>query len=104
MANLNVLNEENAVASALEMLEGTFITRGDKPYTWKFALQRLKTFRAAHGDEMEEYEDTVVGEVYGAGGVTRYYIRGNGTIQFSKHHCHDSRKLNQAMELGFEIF
>ena len=54
----------------------------------------------------EQYspDDIISGAIYGNGGWNRYFLKGDGTILFSKMHATTRRAVQDAADLGFEIF
>ena len=41
--------------------------------------------------------------VYGLGGSSRWYVRGDGSIDFSASHAYNDERVDKARELGFGI-
>jgi hypothetical protein len=42
--------------------------------------------------------------IYGAGGMNRWIVTGDGTVSFSQWHCHHRPTLRQVPELGVALF
>ena len=68
--------------------------------TVQWALEYLKSY---------EGEDVPPVDVYGNGGINRWMVKSDGSVELSKHHAtrrgnSDGGDIKKAQELGFNIF
>ena len=55
-------------------------------------------------EEEDDPNEILVGSIYGSGGWNRYFIKRNGNILFSSGHASNKQDIQNAKDLGFEIF
>ena len=67
---------------AYKAIEGSY---PDDAYGFSFAVERGR------------------GEIYGSGGINRYYVN-NYVVKMSSSHAYDKKDLVKAKELGIELF
>jgi hypothetical protein len=63
----------------------------------------LEWLRKVLADADEDDKADVFAEVYGDGGVNRYYLYGDATVVFSRSHTISHRAVEQAAQLGFVV-
>ena len=51
----------------------------------------------------DEDKEQLLFEIYGASGVNRWKVRGNGQVAFARGFAADQKYTDKAEELGFEI-
>ena len=104
----NLLTNTEETIRALTDIEGDAwlsmqklsVKRGDMEYTFQGALDKL----AKTEQEKEELKDKVIYTIYGNGGVTRWFVMGNGDIRFSEFHDPLKNKIEKVRAMGFKVF
>ncbi|MGV8152032.1 MAG: hypothetical protein ACP5OG_03050 [Candidatus Nanoarchaeia archaeon] len=79
--------------------------KNDSDYSLKAVINAFNS-KKQEGSRLDETSNScsIIGPVvYGNGGGRRYLVYMDGRIQLSKHHCHNSEKLELAKELGFDV-
>ena len=105
----NLLSNPEATIQAMSDVEDDPSFRASDSrggdYTTRGALEWIQSLSGVSEDN-----DIDVGQlkytVYGSGGITRWYVRGDGRVQFSAMHdigAHAGKKTEKAAGLGFEI-
>ena len=115
---LNWISNPDDVFSAMALMEGeSWEKRQDlgeenslpKSIEWmKKQISRLQSETSPESPEYEKELEHVATTVYGAGGWHRYFLNGNGRVDFSHGHAAHRRNsediIQNAIDLGFNIF
>jgi len=98
----NLLTAFDETLGAMAEVEGNAwlqVQSQGRGYSVPEALHRIRTV-PLYGTNPDHYSCVI----YSAGGMSRWIVTGNGTVTFSKWHCHDRWTLRQVQELGFDLF
>jgi len=99
--DLNILTHYDQVLEAMASIEGSrwkelqLNPTDDRKFTLSQALNFVKKVGADSGSTFT---------VYGGGGINRWYIRADGSVEFSARHAYKEKDITNAKVLGFKIY
>jgi hypothetical protein len=99
---INVVQQSFAQVEGIEKAQRS--VSENNPYSLLGAYTRLEEL----GNEPDltgfYHPEDVVAEVYGDGGINRYFVRRNGEILFSRSHAISPKAIQKAIAAGFTIW
>ena len=100
-SNFNILTHYDEVLEAMATIEGErwkvlqLNPSDDKKFTLSKALNFVKKL---------DPDSRSTFTVYGSGGINRWYIRADGSVEFSAPHAYKEKDITNAKLLGFKIY
>ncbi len=99
--NFNILTHYDEVLEAMATIEGErwkelqLHPTDDRKFTLSQALIFIKKL---------DPDSRSTFTVYGSGGINRWYIRADGSVEFSAPHAYKEKDITNAKLLGFKIY
>ncbi len=100
----NLISNFEETVLAIAELEGEYWLKMSKKAEGEGSVKEaLEYLRNNQG------EDAPPISIYGGGGINRWMVKVDGSVEFSKHHAtrggqNDAGDIKKAQELGFKIF